>query len=64
MNPDDLTPKATPNYHITNIRRGKGARSHLIYANLMDGDTLLMCATLEEIEEQLLFLFETKRVTA
>jgi hypothetical protein len=50
------TPQLNPeshSYRITNIRAGKGARAHIIYANLMDGEELLICATLEYITDRL-----------
>jgi hypothetical protein len=33
-------------YTITNIRRGKGERSHLIYANVVDQDGKLCVSAL------------------
>ena len=41
-------------YTITNIHRGKGAREHIVYANLVGRDgTLLISATLQYIVEKL-----------
>lgn len=41
------------NYKIVNIRRGKGHRSDTLYASLMDGDVLLISATLDYITQRL-----------
>lgn len=44
-------------YHgcmITNFRRGKGERGHIIYCNLVDKDgVVLICASLDYICEAL-----------
>lgn len=39
----------SPNYEIRNIRRGKGGRSHFVYAQLFVDGELSMTATLDTI---------------
>jgi len=48
-----MSNNTTHDYKITNIRAGKGNRSHILYACLCDGDRLLISATLDYITERL-----------
>ena len=42
-----------PKYEIRNIRRGKGARAHMVFARLYHNDDMIMSATLDYIVSRL-----------
>jgi len=47
-------------WNITNIRRGKGTRRHIIYAELRDNNNgLVISATLDYIEQRIRELIPT-----
>jgi len=51
-----------PGWSITNIRRGKGVRRHLIYAELRnDKNELIISATLDYIEQRIKQLLPTPK---